>query len=148
MNDAIRYDLNFNNLDLTPAEGEDLLLILLGTIDRYFIMDMFRHHDVPGRTRLHKELAKLPWVSWYSADREYEIKQEQEEFRPHIQQILMHTNIYDWLKAIANSYDFGRIGSALAKAKIRRSSTPLIMSIKRQEPEESPYNRSDYDFGG
>jgi hypothetical protein len=133
MNDAIRYDLNFNNLDLTPAEGEDLLLILLGTIDRYFIMDMFRHHDVPGRTRLHKELAKLPWVSWYSADREYEIK---------------HTNIYDWLKAIANSYDFGRIGSALAKAKIRRSSTPLIMSIKRQEPEESPYNRSDYDFGG
>ena len=148
MNDAIRYDLNFNNLDLTPAEGEDLLLILLGTVDRYFIMDMFRHHNVPGRTRIHKELANLPWVSYWDTNRPYEISERQEEFRPLIQQILIHSNIYDWLKAVANSYDFGRIGSALARARIRRSNTPLIMSIQRQEPEESPYNRSDYDFGG
>ncbi len=127
MNDAIRYDLNFNNLDLTPVEGEDLLLILLGTIDRYFIMDMFRQHEVPGRTRLHKELANLPWVSWHRANEAYRISEQQEDFRPHIRQILNHTNIYDWLTAICNSYDFGRIGSALAKAKIRRAKTPLIM---------------------
>ena len=152
MND-LNYDLNFENLNLDRSEQEDLLLILLGYIDRYYIMEVFRQYDIPGRTRLHKELGGLPYVGWWSRNND-EDKNRREEYRGHIQQILTHTNIYDWLRLIANRYEFGRIGACLGKANIRRKDITLRMSVRRNAEdlnpamEENQYNRSDYDFGG
>ena len=136
MND-INYDLNFENLNLDRSEQEDLLLILLGYIDRYYIMDVFRTYDVPGRTRLHKDLGGLPYVGYWSRDAEHD-RDRREEYRGHIQQILTHTNIYDWLRLIAARYDFDRIGVCLGRAKIRRKDVPLVMSLRRSETEYNP----------
>jgi len=116
----MRLDIDISHLNLSPEDQRSLLYRMIHSTERWFLQNMLRTMEIPGRTRIYN-LFGYGGMSFYNSNSDtWEAQRNERSHRQMeaIDQILSQTEFTEWAKPFISNYTISKFLGLCTDQKI------------------------------